>query len=123
ANTSHELRTPLNAMIGYGELIADGIYGPVNGDQRAALAGLDESGRGLLSLINQILDLAKVESGKMTVQLDEVELDEVVRTVVHEADALARDRPYRVTPPPPSGIRLRTDGGKVKQILTNLVSN
>src|SRR6185295_18499338 len=83
----------------------------------------DESGRNLLQLINQILDLAKVESGKMQLHVEPVDVDELVRSVVHEADAMARERPYRIGTPPHSGIRLRTDGGKVKQILTNLVSN
>ena len=123
ANISHELRTPLNAIIGYCELIADGIYGTVNLDQTSALAGIDESGKNLLSLINQILDLAKVESGKMTVYLETVDLDEVARSVIAEAAAIAKDRPYRVSLSGTSGLRLRTDGAKVKQILTNLVSN
>jgi len=125
ANVSHELRTPLNAIIGYCELIADGIYGGVNDAQLGAVAGIDESGRNLVQLINQILDLAKVESGKMAVHFEEVDLVEVARAVVAEAAllALGQRRPYQVRLFAIGPARLSTDGPKVKQILTNLVSN
>ncbi|MSP63908.1 MAG: HAMP domain-containing protein [Myxococcales bacterium] len=123
ASISHELRTPLNAIIGYSELITDGIYGDVNVDQRSALSGIDESGRNLLSLINQILDLSKIEAGKMTVHLEDVDVVEIVSSVLAEAAPLAKDRPYKVQLLPGDRVRLRTDGPKVKQIVTNLVSN
>ena len=123
ANISHELRTPLNAIIGYCELISDGIYGDVNGEQITALAGIDESGKGLLQLINQILDLAKVEAGKMTVHLEEIDIVDVARSVAQEAAGLTKDRPYKVTLSAGGPKRVRTDGPKIKQILTNLVSN
>ncbi len=123
ASISHELRTPLNAIIGYAELISDGIYGDVNGDQKTALSGIDESGKNLLSLINQILDLSKIEAGKMVVHLEEVDVSEMVRAVLAEAAPLAKDRPYKVQLLSTTRPRLRTDGPKVKQIITNLVSN
>ena len=123
ASISHELRTPLNAIIGYSELITDGIYGVVNGDQQEALAGIDESGRNLLQLINQILDLSKIEAGKMTLDIEEIDVAEVVEAVLAEATPLAKDRPFTPTLLDGDRPRLRTDGPKLKQIVTNLVSN
>ena len=123
ANTSHELRTPLNAIMGYSELIADGVYGPLTPEQQDALTGIEESTRNLLTLIDNILDLAKVESGKITLHHDEVELRELVRGVLSEAAPLAKHRPYQIDLDAPRPVTLRTDGPKVKQIVTNLVSN
>ena len=123
ANVSHELRTPLNAISGYTELIAEQVYGPVTGEQREALGGVDESSRNLLTLINQILDLSKVESGKTEVYLTEVAIHDVAQAVASEAQPLAKDRPYRVTVECATRIVLLTDRVKVQQIVTNLVSN
>jgi signal transduction histidine kinase/HAMP domain-containing protein len=123
ANVSHELRTPLNAILGYTELTAEGIYGPVSGEQREALAGIDESSHNLLTLINQILDLSKVESGKVEVYVTEVAVHDVAQAVAAEAQGLTKDRPYKVTVVCPSMITVKTDRAKVQQILTNLVSN
>jgi signal transduction histidine kinase len=123
ASISHELRTPLNAIIGYAELIGDGIYGDVNGEQKTALTGIDESGKNLLSLINQILDLSKIEAGKMQVHLEEIDVHELARSVLGEAASLAKDRPYKPQLLTVTRAKVRTDGAKVKQILTNLVSN
>jgi signal transduction histidine kinase len=123
ANVSHELRTPLNAIIGYGELLGGGLYGPLTPEQRHALTGIGESGHGLIQLIDQILDLAKVEAGKMTLQREEVDVAAAVRTVVNEAAALAKDRPYAVRLFAKGEPRLHTDRAKLKQIVTNLVGN
>ena len=123
ANTSHELRTPLNAIIGYGELLTDGIYGAMAKEQLDPLAGIDESARTLLALINNILDLSKVESGKMQLVVEDVDVVEVVRTVLAEVAPLAKDKPYRVELIAGGPLPLRTDGAKLQQIVTNLVSN
>ncbi len=123
ANVSHELRTPLNAVLGYTEIILEGIYGPTTDEQREGLAGIEESGRNLLTLINQILDLSKVESGKIELYLTEVPVHDVIHAVVSEAQALAKERPYRVEARCPERVVVKTDAAKVKQILTNLVSN
>ncbi len=123
ANVSHELRTPLNAIIGYTELIAEETYGSVTAEQRSALGGIDESGHNLIQLINQILDLSKIEAGKMELFLEEVDLTSLARAVVAETTPLTKDRPYRVELVAAAPSRIRTDGAKVKQILTNLVSN
>jgi signal transduction histidine kinase/HAMP domain-containing protein len=123
ANVSHELRTPLNAILGYTELTAEGIYGAITPEQREALDGIEESSRNLLTLINQILDLSKVESGKIDVFVTEVEVHDVVQSVVAETQALAKARPYKVQVLCPARVRVKTDAAKLKQILTNLVTN
>lgn len=124
ANISHELRTPLNAILGYAELLADGIYGGVTPEQVQSLAGITESATNLHTLINQILDLSKVEAGRMTILLEEVDLRALVHDVVSFSAPLVKDRPYTVTAELAAGpLRVRTDRGKVRQILINLVSN
>jgi signal transduction histidine kinase len=123
ANVSHELRTPLNAILGYSELIIEGIYGPITDEQKESLVGIDESSRNLLTLINQILDLSKVESGKIEVYLTDVPVHDVIQAAVSEVQPLAKDKPYRVQARCPTRVVLKTDGAKVKQILTNLMSN
>ena len=123
ANVSHELRTPLNAILGYAEIMAEGVYGDVTAEQVEALDGVNESGQNLLTLINQILDLSKVESGKVEVYVTEVMVHDLVHAVVSEAQALAKNRPYKVQARCPARVVVRTDAAKVKQILTNLVGN
>jgi signal transduction histidine kinase len=124
ANISHELRTPLNAILGYAELMSDGVYGAVNPEQVQSLAGVNESASSLLTLIDQILDLSKVEAGRMKVRMKEVDLNHLVREVVGMSAALTNNRPYDVTEQRPEGpLRVRTDPTMVRQILVNLVSN
>ncbi|MDB4970753.1 MAG: sensor protein [Myxococcales bacterium] len=123
ANVSHELRTPLNAILGYTELIHEGIYGPTTGEQREALNGVEESSRNLLTLINQILDLSKVESGKVEVYVTEVALHDIAQHVAAEAQVLLREKPLALKVVAPSRVVVKTDSVKVQQIVTNLVSN
>ena len=124
AGVSHELRTPLNAIIGYSEIIAEGIYGPVNEEQTQSLGGIGESAENLLELINQILDLSKVEAGKMTIAMSEVDLALLVHEVREQTASLTKDRPYDLSCDlPDEPLFLVTDGPKVRQVLVNLVSN
>ncbi len=123
ANVSHELRTPLNAITGYTELIAEGVYGATTAEQLEALAGVEESARNLLTLINQILDLSKVESGRTELYVTDVAIHDVAQSVASEAQVIAKDRPYRVEVDCPDRIAIRTDRAKVQQIVTNLVAN
>jgi signal transduction histidine kinase len=123
ANVSHELRTPLNAILGYTELIAEGIYGETTGEQREALAGVEESSRNLLTLINQILDLSKVESGKVEIYVTDVVMHDVAQHVAAEAQVQLRDKPIKLTVVAPKLIKIKTDAARVQQIVTNLVSN
>jgi signal transduction histidine kinase len=124
ANITHELRTPLNAVIGYTELMLEGVYGPVNPEQHENLQAIDESARGLLDLITQILDMAKMDAGQMSLVVSEVSLPTLLADVLQTAQVLARDRPIAVGLRLPDGpLGLRTDEGKLRQILNNLVSN
>jgi signal transduction histidine kinase len=124
ANMSHELRTPLNAIIGFSEVLSERMFGEINDKQAEYLGDILESGRHLLSLINDILDLSKIEAGRMELEPTDFDLP----TVVENALILVRERAQR------HGIALgrtvderlgtiRADERKVKQVLLNLLSN
>jgi signal transduction histidine kinase len=123
ANVSHELRTPLNAIMGYSELIRDGLYGPITADAEDAISGVLASSANLLRLINQILDLSRIEAGKMDLLTETINLHAVVTAIIKEAEAMGRDRPYKVQLSCPPELRIQTDASKLQQILTNLVAN
>jgi signal transduction histidine kinase len=124
ANMSHELRTPLNAVIGFSEVLAEGLFGEVNDKQAEYLKDILESGRHLLSLINDILDLSKIEAGRMELEPSEFDLPGAIDTTL----LLMRERAGRKgievsrTIDAQLGI-LRADERKVKQVLLNLLSN
>ena len=123
ANVSHELRTPLNAIMGYSELIRDGIYGNITDDAGGALSGVLASSSNLLRLINQILDLSRIEAGKMDLQYEQTDLSVALTAVIREAEAMGRDRPYRVQLACPPGLVVKVDASKLQQIMTNLIAN
>jgi signal transduction histidine kinase len=124
ANMSHELRTPLNAILGYTELILDSIYGDVPEKVREVLVRLEKSGRHLLSLINDVLDLSKIEAGQLTLALAEYSMPDVVQTVVTAVEALATEKKLAlevaVAPDLPRG---HGDERRISQVLLNLVGN
>jgi GAF domain-containing protein len=124
ANMSHELRTPLNAVLGYTELILDNIFGEVPEPIRDSLERSRNSGQHLLGLINDVLDLSKIEAGQLTLSLADYAMEEVVHAVVTAVEALAAEKKLalRVTVPPdlPSG---RGDSRRLTQVLLNLVGN
>ena len=124
ASMSHELRTPINALIGYAALLLDGVLGEITPTQRDALTRARAAAEHLLALINDILDLAKIEAGKMPLNLEEIALAPVTREVAQQMEPLVRKKGLRfntvVSNDCPSII---TDRTKVKQILLNLVSN
>ena len=123
ANVSHELRTPLNAIMGYSELIRDGIYGNITDDAGGALSGVLASSSNLLRLINQILDLSRIEAGKMDLQYELTDLSVALTAVIREAEAMGRDRPYRVQLTCSPGLVVKVDASKLQQIMTNLIAN
>jgi signal transduction histidine kinase len=124
ANMSHELRTPLNHIIGFNELVLDKNYGSLNDTQEEFLTDVLQSSRHLLSLINDVLDLAKVEAGKMELECSEIPLQTVLEgclTMIKQKALKHRLRlSTRFQDIPPT---LRADERKLKQILYNLLSN
>jgi signal transduction histidine kinase len=124
ANMSHELRTPLNAIIGFSEVLIDKMFGEVNEKQADYLKDIHESGKHLLSLINDILDLSKIEAGRMDLDLATFHLP----TALSNAMTLIRERAQRhsiqlgLDVDPRLG-EFQADERKVKQILLNLLSN
>lgn len=124
ANITHELRTPLNAVIGYAELMEGGAYGDLNAEQTENLQAIIESARGLLNLITQILDMAKMEAGQMGLVVSEVDIARLLMDAAQTAQVLAREHNVTVgLGLPEGGITHTTDDGKLRQIVTNLVSN
>ena len=121
---SHELRTPLSAIIGYEELLADGITGPVNEAQKHQLSRMKASAQHLLHLIDQILAYSRIDAGREVVQADDVEANALAHEAAALVEPLAREKglPLEVVT---TGYTLPmgTDGGKVRQILVNLLSN
>ena len=124
ANMSHELRTPLNAILGYTELLVDGIYGDLSPKAGDVMTRIDRSGKHLLGLINDVLDLSKIEAGQLELGLADYSLTEVVNTVVTQVEALAAEKGLilqaAVAPDLPAG---RGDERRLAQVLLNLVGN
>jgi PAS domain S-box-containing protein len=125
ANMSHELRTPLNAVIGFSEVLQDQLFGPINGKQQEYVNNIITSGRHLLSLINDILDLSKVESGKMSLDLDSFSLRESLEgsLVLLREKALKGGLEIQLDLAPEADLEIVADQRKLKQILFNLLSN
>ncbi len=124
ANMSHELRTPLNSILGFAELLHDGRVGPLAAKQVEFLAHILRSGRHLLQLINDVLDLAKVEAGKMEFHPEPLLVEAVCVEVVATLAALADSKriTIAVDVSPALGL-VELDAGRLKQVLYNLVSN
>jgi signal transduction histidine kinase len=124
ASMSHELRTPINALIGYAALLLDGVLGEITPTQRDALTRARAAAEHLLALINDILDLAKIEAGKMPLHVQEVSLNAVTREVAQQMEPLVHKKGLRFNTVVSSDCpAILSDRTKVKQILLNLVSN
>lgn len=123
AMMSHELRTPLNAIGGYVQLLEMGVHGPITDAQTEALGRVSRSQQHLLRLINDLLNLARIESGRVDYDLQKVSLNDVVHTVLPmiEPQLAARGLRYELDVPP--GIKAQVDREKVEQVLLNLLSN
>jgi signal transduction histidine kinase len=124
ANMSYELRTPLNAILGYTELILDRIYGEVGEEVREVLVRLEKSGRHLLALINDVLDLSKIEAGQLTLSLNDYSVKDIVQTVVTGMESLAADKKLTLRSNLPPELPLgRGDERRITQVFLNLIGN
>ena len=126
ANMSHELRTPLNAIIGFAEVLQDQFFGQLNEKQKKYVDNINTSGRHLLSLINDILDLSKVEAGKMELEPEELSLKkdvlEPALTLLQEK-ALKHNISLSLDVEPQADLNILADAKKLKQIMFNLLTN
>jgi PAS domain S-box-containing protein len=123
AAMSHELRTPLNAIAGYVQLVAMGVHGPVTQSQREALARVERSGQHLLSLINDVLNFAKLEAGRVEYDLRDAALAPLVAEVREMIEPQLAARRLACCVDVADGVIARADAEKMQQILLNLLSN
>ncbi|HEX2914160.1 MAG TPA: response regulator [Chloroflexia bacterium] len=127
ANMSHELRTPLNAIIGFSELLQDQTFGPLNDKQLRYVENILNSGKHLLALVNDVLDLSKVEAGKMELQLDRFPPAEIVNDVLQIVAGVAVKKQITLASKASENVtgelKVLGDRGRLKQILYNLFSN
>ncbi|MGH7904798.1 MAG: GAF domain-containing protein, partial [Candidatus Dormibacteraceae bacterium] len=123
AAMSHELRTPLNSILGFAQLLGGLDFGPLNERQRRYVSYVESSGRHLLELINDVLDLSKVQAGQMEINLDDLDPSEVARDAVARMRPLAAGRGLRLRTRMRGGLRVRADRRRLTQVLLNFLSN
>ena len=124
ANMSHELRTPLNAILGFNELILDGMLGDVPAGMKDACERIHSNGVHLLGLINDVLDLSKIEAGQLTLSLSDYSIADVVHTVLSAVESLASEKRIELKSELPADLpNGRGDERRLAQVLLNLVGN
>jgi signal transduction histidine kinase/CHASE3 domain sensor protein len=123
ANMSHELRTPLNAILGFSQVLSGEDFGPLNARQHRYVGHIENSGRRLLDLINDVLDLAKVEAGHMEVRPERLELAPVLLESRSEIERLAAAKGVALTYAPTPGVWALADRRRLQQVVLNLLSN
>jgi signal transduction histidine kinase/CheY-like chemotaxis protein len=124
ASMSHELRTPLNTILGMAESLEEGIYGALGQEQTTALRHVSESGRHLLALINDILDLSKIEAGQLTLSVEDVEIAQVCQASVRFVASAAAGKRLDISLHIDGAVTvLQADARRLKQMLVNLLSN
>ena len=121
---SHELRTPLNAILGYTELIIDKIYGDVPEKIREVLERVEKNGRHLLRLINDVLDLSKIEAGRLSLALNDYSMEDVIQTVFTSVEALAAEKNLELKVNIPGYLAIgKGDAQRIAQVILNLIGN
>ncbi|QIG51292.1 GAF domain-containing protein [Nordella sp. HKS 07] len=124
ANMSHELRTPLNSVLGFTEMLADGLYGELPEKARTTLGRVQANGRHLLGLINDVLDLSKIEAGQLVLTIDNYAIGQIVKTVAATTEPLARAKGLHLSATIADGLPLgRGDERRLAQVLLNLAGN
>jgi len=124
ANMSHELRTPMNAILGYTELIIDNIYGDVPEKIQSVLERVENNGRHLLGLINDVLDFSKIEAGRLTFTLSDYSMQDVIETVLTSVEALATEKNLDLKVMAPKELMTgKGDEQRIAQVLLNLIGN
>jgi PAS domain S-box-containing protein len=125
ANMSHELRTPLNSILGFTDVILEGLDGPVTDRMDNDLQIVKKNGQHLLRLINDVLDMAKIEAGKMSLSLERFDLQEVLEEVLEITGSLAREKALtlRIEPGPDERVELLADRVRLRQVMINLIGN
>jgi len=124
ASMSHELRTPLNSVLGRSEALLEGVFGPLNKKQIESIHGIEESGRHLLELINDILDLSKIESGKLSLEIGTVAVEPLCTLSVRMIAQAAHQKQVKLTTTIDNSVEaIEGDERRLKQILVNLLSN
>ena len=125
ANMSHELRTPLNSMLILAKMLSDNVEGHLDADEQESAQVIHKVGNDLLGLINDILDLSKVEAGKLSVHIEAISLDSMLESMQNQFKPLAKDRGlyFEIQKGTDTAIELQTDSQRVMQILKNLLSN
>jgi signal transduction histidine kinase/DNA-binding response OmpR family regulator len=120
---SHELRTPLNAVLGFSELLADARYGPLTEKQARYVSHIHTSGQHLLRLINDILDLSKIEAGRLQLSIEDVAVDASFAEVCESLHPLAEKNEHQLIQNAPRGLIVRADATRFRQMLMNLLGN
>src|SRR5204862_1525621 len=124
ANMSHEFRTPLNAMLGYTSMLLQGVAGPLAPPVQRQLARIESNGRHLLTIINEILDISRIEAGRMPLQMSTFRIPDLIAEVKSELEPIIMRSKLTVTLQLPRDLaRITSDRQKVKQIILNLLSN